>query len=460
MKPSSKWIARTRWALLLTASLATLLALFVAVENWRGDRAWAAYGKGLKARGESLDLATFHPPPVPDALNFFKAPLLARLMHSRKDDPDQKNLLAELRLEQFDVGTMPVDFTVLRANFKQAGLLQLPESDRPAADVLQAMQRLEPLFEDLREAALKRPAAVLPQGESPFDFDVFDAGRVFKIAQALFVHAHAELAMGRFDAAFVDTFALLRLSNSLLADPTNLMVLLVGHGIHGLAANVIKAGCDRHVWSDVQLAEFQRLLTLTPPLKPLGLVLRHERAMGIYFMDALPELPELRLEIPRWLFHGWAQQNKIALCRHYEDELLPVFAADPERVFPDRLEHLQQAIRQLKQSRSPYLLLSRLVVNNLSGIGEGYCTGSALIQAVATLCALERHRLAKGQWPEKLEELVPRFVASVPVDIFTGQPLRYRFSPGAPPQLYSAGPNGRDDEGTKDDILLYPPNRN
>lgn len=40
--------------------------------------------------------------------------------------------------------------------------------------------------------------------------------------------------------------------------------------------------------------------------------------------------------------------------------------------------------------------------------------------------AVERHRMATGQLPETLEKLVPTFMASVPMDPFDGQPLRFR----------------------------------
>ncbi|MEO6568034.1 MAG: hypothetical protein ABIO94_04670 [Opitutaceae bacterium] len=72
----------------------------------------------------------------------------------------------------------------------------------------------------------------------------------------------------------------------------------------------------------------------------------------------------------------------------------------------------------------------------------------------ATLCALARYRLANGTWPGKLESLVPAFLPAVPSDIFTGQPVRYDFLPAGGTRLYSVGPNGRDDDGKNDDIVL------
>ena len=46
-------------------------------------------------------------------------------------------------------------------------------------------------------------------------------------------------------------------------------------------------------------------------------------------------------------------------------------------------------------------------------------------RATTTMIALERHYLARGTYPESLEALVPTFVTALPLDPFTGEPLRY-----------------------------------
>ena len=56
------------------AWLVTLIAVFYAVENWRGKRAWEKCRRELEAKGEVLDWNAYIPPPVPDEQNIFKAP--------------------------------------------------------------------------------------------------------------------------------------------------------------------------------------------------------------------------------------------------------------------------------------------------------------------------------------------------------------------------------------------------
>jgi RNA polymerase sigma factor (sigma-70 family) len=60
--------------------------------------------------------------------------------------------------------------------------------------------------------------------------------------------------------------------------------------------------------------------------------------------------------------------------------------------------------------------------------------------------ALAAYRRNNGQYPAAIGALVPKYVAEVPNDLFTGKPLVYRASDNGY-LLYSLGPNQKDDEG-------------
>jgi hypothetical protein len=68
--------------------------------------------------------------------------------------------------------------------------------------------------------------------------------------------------------------------------------------------------------------------------------------------------------------------------------------------------------------------------------------------------ALERHRLAVGAFPEKLDNLVPRFLPAVPTGIFDGQSLQLRKIREGDYEIYFFGRDARDNQGTRDDISL------
>jgi hypothetical protein len=60
--------------------------------------------------------------------------------------------------------------------------------------------------------------------------------------------------------------------------------------------------------------------------------------------------------------------------------------------------------------------------------------------------ALAAFRADNGRYPAKLGELVPKYLAAVPDDLFSGKALIYKPSPDGY-LLYSVGPNGNDDGG-------------
>src|SRR5262249_22432328 len=65
--------------------------------------------------------------------------------------------------------------------------------------------------------------------------------------------------------------------------------------------------------------------------------------------------------------------------------------------------------------------------------------------------ALAAYQRDNGKYPKTLDALAPKYLATVPQDIFSGKALIYRPSMGGY-LLYSVGVNGRDDEGrTYDD---------
>jgi hypothetical protein len=91
-------------------------------------------------------------------------------------------------------------------------------------------------------------------------------------------------------------------------------------------------------------------------------------------------------------------------------------------------------------------ILSESVVT-LTGLSRKVMRIEAARQVVITAIALKRCQLEHGSYPEKLSELVPEFLASVPLDPVDGNPLRYRLNADGTFLLYSVGENGKDDGG-------------
>jgi hypothetical protein len=62
-------------------------------------------------------------------------------------------------------------------------------------------------------------------------------------------------------------------------------------------------------------------------------------------------------------------------------------------------------------------------------------------------CALERARLANASYPPTLESLSPALIKTIPRDVISGGPLKYKLRPDGSFLLYSVGWNETDDGG-------------
>ena len=63
--------------------------------------------------------------------------------------------------------------------------------------------------------------------------------------------------------------------------------------------------------------------------------------------------------------------------------------------------------------------------------------------------AVERYRLARGVLPMSLDDLVPKYLACVPHDPYTGRDVRYK-KLEAGFVVYCLGEDGRDDGGREE----------
>ncbi len=93
-----------------------------------------------------------------------------------------------------------------------------------------------------------------------------------------------------------------------------------------------------------------------------------------------------------------------------------------------------------------FYILSSMSLLSLSTsiVNEG--TKEARSRLATTALAVERFRLERGQLPDDLRELTPKYLDAIPTDPFDGAPLKYhRLTRGY--VIYSVGADGHDDGG-------------
>lgn len=130
---------------------------------------------------------------------------------------------------------------------------------------------------------------------------------------------------------------------------------------------------------------------------------------------------------------------------------------------------VERAARRTAHADMWNAVIGNLLLGSMFGVNERLMEGADMMRAnrvgTRTLVALERFRLARGAYPESLDELVPAFMSEAPRDPYTGLALGY-IPPSRGPHaggrgfvLYAAGSDLKDDGGVVDFTSRYNPDR-
>ncbi len=474
-----------RRCLIAGASVATLIALFYAVENWRGKRAWEAHKRQWEAKGEKFTIAQLVPPPVPDDQNFAMTPLLKPLfdyarVHGQRVSRDSngvarlEKLSAELSdgrdtndklvLGNLEKGTF-ADLAACREFYR--GNINYPQPAVPgtaAADIVFALGKFDPEIKELREAAATRPYSRFP---IEYDYEPSWAillphlAKVKQICKLPQVRAVARLELGQSPEAFEELKLGFRLSDSIRDEP-----LLIEHLVRiatlNLNLQVLREGLLRHAWNDVQLAELEKYPASLNLLAECKLAMRGERAFstsGLDWMrrqgfgtDVMNFICDVSADASGLHFNpmpsGWYYQNMLIISRMHQEFTLPGVDEKARRVLPEFSDRLDEALMTLVQKRyQPYKIFAAMLFPALNKAIVKSAQMQTFVDAARVACALERYRLTEGKLPENLDALVPRFIESVPADVIDGKRLRYRLKPDGGYVIYSIGWNKTDDGG-------------
>ncbi|MCS7338733.1 MAG: hypothetical protein NZ739_10945 [Verrucomicrobiae bacterium] len=450
--------------------LATPLMMLLTIENARGRVAWELFRRNWEAKGERFDWASFLPEPVPPEQNFAMTPLLAPLFDYEYADGKiewrDSNALARLESIRVDgapdyASTAPAfgswqkqEFCDLRAwqefyrtnvNFQSN-----PSAETAAEAVLSALRKYDPVLDELR-MAIQRPYAVYPADSDPMLGASLPLLTFHKaICQVLVLRALANLEAGRPQEALADVELNLRLASTLDSVPT-LLFQLVKAAVVTVGLQPVWEGLARRQWNERQLGKLQQLLASINMLESCSRAIRGERAWSIVYLEYLRsgQSPGTRAPgLAKWLprpgrAFSWQKQRLLA-------ELIqvgPLAAIDTQarRVFPEKCD--TNAIPGFSSRTTSYNMLAKAaVMASLAAVSKAARSQAELNLAI-TACALERYRLATGQYPERLDALVPKFIDRLPHDVVNGEPLKYCRTADGRFVLYSVGWNRTDDNG-------------
>ncbi len=486
------WLLQRRFFVL--ACLVTAVALVYAVENWRGRHAWADFQREWNAKGEHFDPANLVPP-VPDAENFFMAavwaPFRVAASNATTRLPEENKLPQLLNAYGPQGGQAPrmgdanrglrTDLRAWQVFYRTNNWFETDDGRRtnyfpvaaspqtPAQDVLLALNKYEATVEQLHEAA-QRPSARFWIGrENEFSFSTALLPLLAQMkgcAQYLNLHAIASLANNDGETALKDIQLSIRLAESLNTEPT-LIAYLVQIAISNIRGQAIWEGLADHRWSDAQLAALAEAAHQENHLKNYQIGMRGERRYGLQALeqirrtqswdwlgDAPPETAKSFWEETlgnspfRLVPSGWFDQNKVSLSRINVEYFLPLVDVENHLAAPATAPRLRQNLPPRLLRTNPYNLFGAMLFPGLERASEKAGRAQAFNDQIRVACALERHRLAHGNFPETLAALEPQFITKLPHDVINGQPLKYRREPDGSFILYSVGRNETDDGGT------------
>ncbi len=348
-----------------------------------------------------------------------------------------------------------------------------PEPQSPAADVLFALSRFD------SEVAQLRAAASRPYSRFSIDYNTEPASGILlphltKINQcSLFfrLHASAELELGEAEKAFEDVKLSMRLIDSVRGEPF-LIPHIVRITMLQLALQPIWEGLADHKWNDAQLAALDAEFGKLDFLADYQLSMRGERALGIGVLDFLrrnrKEVAEL-VALSGWGFDednkhsrvsktdfqvfavflipsGWFERAKVGIARIHSEYVLPIVNLETRAFSSDAEKRADRAFADFEQKKLSFRhWFARLLLPGLNKTWKKFVWAQSFTDMARIAIALERYRLAHGNFPETLDALSPQFMEKIPHDIIGGKPLKYRRTDDGQFILYSVGWNETDD---------------
>jgi hypothetical protein len=496
-----------RWLLVGLAALGVLVVLFYVEEDLRGWHAWNKFKHQWEARGEKFDAASAVPPRVPDDQNFAMSPVWvaeikcvwqsnperAKVWYGDRIDDEEVTKLASLlpvsasglvgnnfgsqklpatpetpgrwtTARAMDLAPWQSYYRDLETTTPAAGIPITPRPQSPAADVLLALSKFDPVIEKLRQDSALPDSRfpVIYATENPEEIMLPHLAVVKRHAQVLQLRAVAELQNGQSDKALADVKLILRLTESVRTER-----FLISHLVRIATVNIalqpVWEGLAQHQWSNAQLTELDAELAKLDFLADYKFSMRGEMGFQAGIIDNLRRHPEQMSKVfgngngvktplrTRILWHlipsGWFYQNRVNCVRPMVELFIPLADANRRIISPKAALHADAAVQAETRHPNRYNKMEELLLGGQGGSVRRFAYGQESADLARVAIALERFRLAQGEYPGSLDALEPRFIEKVPQDIINGEPLHYRRTSDGKFLLYSVGWNESDDDG-------------
>jgi hypothetical protein len=459
-------------ALVVTLAIGLICALIFPATYWeedlRGRWDWQKYEREARTRGVKLDLAELIPPSVPDSENFARIPIFDAAFRASDRGQTPPN---PFKLPARSTGELPhlddpfkqtrIDLADWAKYFVEIHLLPAAGDD-PAADVLQALEHFSVPLAQIHEAA-RRPHCRFPihweKGFAP-PLPHLPVLQSAVVLDALRLSAH--LAWHDSPAALDDFRNGMKLITLPAREPSLIGALFRSVDYGGVLIRALWGGLSEHRWDASELAQIETDLFQLDWLQEYAFAVGAERGACNGIHDVVINDPH-RLNIfsgenaestKRFIGLypvGWFYQSKARTNRFFDESLARV-DVQAHRLYAERPVP-SDATSSAPLTEKLRFMLFFLFTPALRELEKKFVQLASITAEARLACALERSRLAHGHYPEKLAELAPEFIPSVPAEVVNGEPYRYRRTDDDNFVLYSVGTDLRDDGGTIDPKL-------
>jgi hypothetical protein len=287
-------------------------------------------------------------------------------------------------------------------------------------------------------AALKamRPLSDLPRGRYIIHWSPDAVGTLIPHAQEaaelcglLQMHAYRQIQDGDIDGAIATCRAILNIGRSFGDEPVAMTQLIrLRYRIRCLRG--LERALAQGEASEAALASIQRLLE-DEAEQPIFLVLaRADRAAIHQFLEVTERKGIDRATYGMRSRTGYFQldhlldRGKARGCHadylRFLNECVEIAKLPPEQQ-AERLDRLDRK----EPENLPDLLAGLTKDSDFKRLARQVLRSIAFLRCGIMAIACERFRLANGRWPERLDELVPRYLLSVPIDPFDRRPVHY-----------------------------------
>ena len=242
------------------------------------------------------------------------------------------------------------------------------------------------------------------------------------------------------------------LARSLSKEPV-LVSQLVRIACQALALSTLEHAVNRTEFTDEQLVDLSQTLVNAEDPCAMTRAFIGERCEGlsIFKMPAAKILPVLdmasnrphplgALAITLYRFAGLADMDAIIYLDLMNDYIKAI------QLPPQQRQEAADAVDSRFDKTSRIHVLLHVIMPALSRCTTIDVRFAAQFRTAHAGLAIERYRLAAGELPESLADLIPTYLDAVPKDPFDGKELRYKkLETGF--VVYSIGKDGNDDGG-------------